>query len=110
MHGGFSIQGGQPPLSTLFFVELCRWALREVPRQTNMVRVGVAMLQKHWHEHSEALYAASRQLGIQIEIVELRMGKQVDSNLIAWFYQGANQLQCEGQAKVNLSFPLFFYG
>ena len=46
-----------------------------------MVRVGVAMLQGARHEHSEALAAASQQLGIEIEVVELRMGKQVNSEL-----------------------------
>ena len=46
-----------------------------------MVRVGLAMLQGARHEHAEALRAASQQLEIGIEIVELRSGLEVDESL-----------------------------
>ena len=46
-----------------------------------MVRVGLAMLQGARYEHAEALRAASQQLGIEVEVIHLKMGKQVDSHL-----------------------------
>lgn len=46
-----------------------------------MVRVGLAMLQGARHEHTQALHAASKQLGIDVEIVELRTGGQVNEQL-----------------------------
>lgn len=46
-----------------------------------MVRVGLAMLQGARHEHVQALSVASKQLGLDVEIVELRTGGQVDNRL-----------------------------
>ena len=46
-----------------------------------MVRVGLAMLQGARHEHAEALRAASQQLQIEIQVVELRSGLEVDESL-----------------------------
>ena len=46
-----------------------------------MVRVGLAMLQGARHEHAEALRAASKQLDVHLEIVELRSGMEVDEHL-----------------------------
>ena len=46
-----------------------------------MVRIGLAMLQGARHEHIESLHGAAAQLGIEIEIVELRRGDQVDAHL-----------------------------
>ena len=46
-----------------------------------MVRVGLAMLQGARYEHAEALRAASQQLGLEIEIVHLKMGKEVNSSI-----------------------------
>ena len=46
-----------------------------------MVRVGLAMLQGARHEHVQALGVASKQLGLDVEIVELRTGDQVDERL-----------------------------
>lgn len=46
-----------------------------------MVRVGLAMLQGARHEHVQALNVASKQLGLDVEIVELRTGGQVDDRL-----------------------------
>lgn len=60
---------------------LCRRTLREVLLGSSMVRVGLAMLQGARDEHAEALRAASIQLNIDIEIVELRSGVEVDSLL-----------------------------
>ena len=59
----------------------CRRTLRQVPPPSAMVRVGLAMLQGARHEHAEALRAASIQLNIDIEIVELRSGVEVDGDL-----------------------------
>ena len=39
------------------------------------------MLQGARYEHAEALRAASQQLGIEVEVIHLKMGKQVDSHL-----------------------------
>jgi len=46
-----------------------------------MVRVGLAMLQGARHEHAEALRAASVQLQLDLEIIELRTAIQVDEHL-----------------------------
>ncbi len=46
-----------------------------------MVRIGLAMLQGARHEHAEALRAASSQLHLGIEIVELRRALEVDEHL-----------------------------
>ena len=46
-----------------------------------MVRIGLAMLQGARHEHIESLHGAAAELGIEIEIVELRRGDQVDARL-----------------------------
>lgn len=46
-----------------------------------MVRIGLAMLQGARHEHIESLHGAAAELGIEIEIVELRRGDQVDAHL-----------------------------
>ena len=46
-----------------------------------MVRVGLAMLQGARHEHIEALHGAAQELGVSVEVVELRRGDQVDADL-----------------------------
>ena len=46
-----------------------------------MVRIGLAMLQGARHEHIEALHGAAVELGVDVEVVELRRGDQVDSSL-----------------------------
>ena len=46
-----------------------------------MLRVGLAMLQGARYEHSEAIRAASLQLGVEVEVIHLKMGKQVDAEL-----------------------------
>jgi len=46
-----------------------------------MVRVGLAMLQGARYEHAEATKAASLQLGMDVEIIHLKMGKQVNAEL-----------------------------
>tara|TARA_Y100000768_G_scaffold376445_1_gene348523 strand:+ start:1054 stop:1749 length:696 start_codon:yes stop_codon:yes gene_type:complete len=73
-----------------------------------MVRVGVAMLQGARHEHSEALYAASRQLGIQIEIVELRMGKQVGSELDCLVLPGGESTAMRKASQSESLLPALF--
>ena len=59
----------------------CRRTLRQVLPPSAMVRVGLAMLQGARHEHAEALRAASKQLNINLEIVELRSEVEVDGDL-----------------------------
>jgi len=59
----------------------CRRTLSQVLLPLAMVRVGLAMLQGARHEHAEALRAASKQLNIDVEIVELRSGIEVDGHL-----------------------------
>ena len=46
-----------------------------------MVRVGLAMLQGARYEHAEAIKAASLQLGIDVEVIHLKMGKHVNAEL-----------------------------
>lgn len=53
-----------------------------------MLRVGLAMLQGARHEHAEALRGASKELGIEVEVVECRRGVDVDQSLDALILPG----------------------
>ena len=53
-----------------------------------MLRIGLAMLQGARHEHIEALMHASKEVGIEIEIVELRKSSQIDSDIWALILPG----------------------
>ena len=53
-----------------------------------MLRIGLAMLQGARHEHIEALMHASKEVGIEIEIVELRKASQIDSEISALILPG----------------------
>jgi len=53
-----------------------------------MLRVGIAMLQGARHEHAEALRGASRELGLDVEIVQCRRHEDVDSTLDALVLPG----------------------
>ncbi|MGA0240688.1 MAG: hypothetical protein ACO3L7_05040 [Poseidonia sp.] len=53
-----------------------------------MLRVGIAMLQGARHEHAEALRAASKELGFDVEIVQCRRHEDVDSTLDALVLPG----------------------
>ena len=53
-----------------------------------MLRIGVAMLQGARHEHIEALIHASKEVDIEIEIVELRKSIHLDSNISALILPG----------------------
>ncbi|MAR94475.1 MAG: hypothetical protein CMA45_05330 [Euryarchaeota archaeon] len=53
-----------------------------------MLRIGLAMLQGARHEHIEALIHASEEVGIEIEIVELRKSSQLDSDICALILPG----------------------
>lgn len=53
-----------------------------------MLRIGLAMLQGARHEHIEALMHASMEVGIDIEIVELRKSTQIDSDISALVLPG----------------------
>lgn len=53
-----------------------------------MLRVGLAMLQGARHEHAEALRGASKELDIDLEIVECRRGHHIDATLDALVLPG----------------------
>lgn len=53
-----------------------------------MLRVGLAMLQGARYEHAEALRGAAKELGIDVEIIECRRGRQVDESLHALILPG----------------------
>ncbi|RJU82083.1 MAG: hypothetical protein DWB99_04995 [Candidatus Poseidoniales archaeon] len=53
-----------------------------------MLRIGLAMLQGARHEHIEALMHASKEIGVEIEIIELRKGSQIDSEISALILPG----------------------
>ena len=65
-----------------------RWADRGRDIRADMVRIGLAMLQGARHEHAEALLNASEELGIEIEIIELRKSSQIDSSIAALVLPG----------------------
>ena len=53
-----------------------------------MLRIGLAMLQGARHEHAEALLNASKELGIEIKVVELRKSSQINSDISALILPG----------------------
>jgi len=53
-----------------------------------MLRIGLAMLQGARHEHAEALLNASQELGIEVEIIELRKSSQINSDIAALVLPG----------------------
>ena len=53
-----------------------------------MLRVGLAMLQGARHEHAEALRGASKELELDLEIVECRQSLHVDATLDALVLPG----------------------
>jgi len=65
-----------------------RWADRGLDIRTNMLRIGLAMLQGARHEHAEALLNASEELGIEVEIIELRKSSQINSDIAALILPG----------------------
>jgi 5'-phosphate synthase pdxT subunit len=69
------------PRSIRTVLPLYRRTLREVLLPSSMVRVGLAMLQGARHEHAEALRAASIQLHLDLEIIELRSALEVGEHL-----------------------------
>ena len=69
------------PRSIRTVLALYRRTLREVLLPSSMVRVGLAMLQGARHEHAEALRAASIQLHLELEIIELRSALEVGEHL-----------------------------
>ena len=86
-----------------------RCPLRVGPFGSTMVRVGLAMLQGARHEHIEALQGAALELGITVEVVELRRGDQVDGNLDALVLPGgestAMRKASESEALPQLCLP-----
>ena len=53
-----------------------------------MLRVGLAMLQGARHEHAEALLNASKELGIEVKVIELRKSSQINSDISALILPG----------------------
>lgn len=65
-----------------------RWADRGRALRQYMLRIGLAMLQGARHEHIESLMHASMEVGIEIEIIELRKAIQIDSDISALILPG----------------------
>lgn len=65
-----------------------RWADRGRALRQYMLRIGLAMLQGARHEHVEALLHASNEVGVEIEIVELRKSSEIDSDISALILPG----------------------
>lgn len=75
-------------LQHLVWLFIKRWADRGQAVRQYMLRIGLAMLQGARHEHIEALMHASKEVNIEIEIVELRKASQIDSNISALILPG----------------------
>ena len=75
-------------LQHLVWLFIKRWADRGQAVRQYMLRIGLAMLQGARHEHIEALMHASKEVNIEIEIVELRKSSQIDSNISALILPG----------------------
>ena len=75
-------------LQHLVWLFIKRWADRGQAVRQYMLRIGLAMLQGARHEHIEALMHASKEVNIEIEIVELRKSSQIDSDISALILPG----------------------
>ena len=75
-------------LQHLVWLFIKRWADRGQAVRQYMLRIGLAMLQGARHEHIEALMHASKEVNIEIEIVELRKSSQIDSEISALILPG----------------------
>ena len=73
-----------------------------------MVRVGLAMLQGARHEHAEALRAASKQLNIDLEIVELRSAVEVDDHLDCLILPGGESTAMRKASQSESLLPALF--
>lgn len=85
-----------------------RCPLRVGPFGCTMVRVGLAMLQGARHEHIEALHGAALELGVTVEVVELRRGDQVDGNLDALVLPGGESTAMRKASESEALLPALF--
>lgn len=85
-----------------------RCPLRVGPFGRTMVRVGLAMLQGARHEHIEALHGAALELGVAVEVVELRRGDQVDGNLDALVLPGGESTAMRKASESEALLPALF--
>ena len=73
-----------------------------------MVRVGLAMLQGARHEHIEALQGAAAELSIELEVVELRRGDQVNASLDALVLPGGESTAMRKASESEALLPAIF--
>ena len=73
-----------------------------------MVRIGLAMLQGARHEHIESLHGAAAELGIEVELVELRRGDQVDAHLDGLILPGGESTAMRKASKGAALLPALF--
>ena len=73
-----------------------------------MVRIGLAMLQGARHEHIEALHGAAVELGVDVEVVELRRGDQVDSSLDGLVLPGGESTTMRKASESEALLPALF--
>ena len=75
-----------------------------------MGRIGLAMLQGARHEHIEALQGAAAELSVDLEVVELRRGDQVDATLDALVLPGGESTAIGPLAVKKYWYSLVFQG
>ena len=73
-----------------------------------MVRIGLAMLQGARHEHIEALHGAAMELGLSVEVVELRRGDQVDHDLAALVLPGGESTAMRKASESEALLPAIY--
>lgn len=73
-----------------------------------MVRVGLAMLQGARHEHIEALQGAAAELSIELEVIELRRGDQVNASIDALVLPGGESTAMRKASESEALLPAIF--
>ena len=73
-----------------------------------MVRIGLAMLQGARHEHIEALQGAAAELSVDLEVVELRRGDQVDATLDALVLPGGESTAMRKASESEALLPALY--
>ena len=73
-----------------------------------MVRIGLAMLQGARHEHIESLHGAAAELGVGVELVELRRGDQVDARLDGLILPGGESTAMRKASESEALLPALF--
>jgi 5'-phosphate synthase pdxT subunit len=75
-----------------------------------MVRIGLAMLQGARHEHIESLHGAAAELDVEVELVELRRGDQVDARLDGLILPGGESTAMRKASESEALLLHFFRG